>query len=148
MRFQKWLHRVCHGYIHADYLTSVGIIHPCLPATRNRTRDHLMAANVYSQMLCQLSYSRYECAGGESLLRNGLHWAHGVVVSHPLSMREAPGPNPNVSMLTPRGALASKLNLTRCFGPPGLPAQEFANTHRRARAHDHKVKGPALCRLS
>ena len=30
------------------------------PATRNRTRDHLMAANVYSQMLCQLSYSRYD----------------------------------------------------------------------------------------
>jgi hypothetical protein len=28
------------------------------PATRNRTRDHLIAANVYSQMLYQLSYSR------------------------------------------------------------------------------------------
>ena len=28
------------------------------PATRNRTRDHLMAACVYSQMLYQLSYSR------------------------------------------------------------------------------------------
>ena len=28
------------------------------PDTRNRTRDHLMAANVYSQMLCQLSYVR------------------------------------------------------------------------------------------
>ena len=28
------------------------------PATRNRTRDHLIAAKLYSQMLCQLSYSR------------------------------------------------------------------------------------------
>ena len=28
------------------------------PATRNRTRDHLIAARVYSQMLYQLSYSR------------------------------------------------------------------------------------------
>ena len=28
------------------------------PATRNRTRDHLITALVYSQMLCQLSYSR------------------------------------------------------------------------------------------
>ena len=28
------------------------------PATRNRTRDHLIAAAIYSQMLCQLSYSR------------------------------------------------------------------------------------------
>ena len=28
------------------------------PDTRNRTRDHLIAANVYSQMLCQLSYVR------------------------------------------------------------------------------------------
>ena len=30
------------------------------PATRNRTRDHLIAASVYSQMLYQLSYSRSE----------------------------------------------------------------------------------------
>ena len=29
-----------------------------IPATRNRTRDDLMAANLYSQMLYQLSYSR------------------------------------------------------------------------------------------
>ena len=28
------------------------------PATRNRTRDHLIAADFYSQMLYQLSYSR------------------------------------------------------------------------------------------
>ena len=28
------------------------------PATRNRTRDHLIAAALYSQMLYQLSYSR------------------------------------------------------------------------------------------
>ena len=28
------------------------------PATRNRTRDHLIAAGVYNQMLYQLSYSR------------------------------------------------------------------------------------------
>ncbi len=31
---------------------------PKPPVTRNRTRDHLIAAGVYSQMLCQLSYSR------------------------------------------------------------------------------------------
>ena len=29
-----------------------------IPATRNRTRDHLIAAAIYSQMLYQLSYSR------------------------------------------------------------------------------------------
>ena len=28
------------------------------PATQNRTRDHLIAAEFYSQMLYQLSYSR------------------------------------------------------------------------------------------
>ena len=28
------------------------------PATRNRTRDHMISARLYSQMLCQLSYSR------------------------------------------------------------------------------------------
>ena len=31
------------------------------PATRNRTRDHLIAAGFYSQMLYQLSYSRDGC---------------------------------------------------------------------------------------
>ena len=31
------------------------------PATRNRTRDHLIAAAFYSQMLYQLSYSRLAC---------------------------------------------------------------------------------------
>ena len=31
------------------------------PATRNRTRDHLIAASFYSQMLYQLSYSRLVC---------------------------------------------------------------------------------------
>ena len=31
---------------------------PSHPATRNRTRDHLIPASVYSQMLYQLSYSR------------------------------------------------------------------------------------------
>merc|ERR1712018_1078753 len=30
------------------------------PATRNRTREHLIAAEVYSQMLYQLSYSRIQ----------------------------------------------------------------------------------------
>ena len=30
------------------------------PATRNRTRDHLIAAALYSQMLYQLSYSRHD----------------------------------------------------------------------------------------
>ena len=43
------------------------VLHPVLetdsthgqrPATRNRTRDHLIAAVLYSQMLYQLSYSR------------------------------------------------------------------------------------------
>ena len=32
------------------------------PATRNRTRDHLIAAANYSQMLYQLSYSRLDVA--------------------------------------------------------------------------------------
>ena len=35
-------------------------LHTCIaPATWNRTRDDLMAANLYSQMLYQLSYSRH-----------------------------------------------------------------------------------------
>ena len=29
-----------------------------IPFTRNRTRDHLISAKVYSQMLYQLSYER------------------------------------------------------------------------------------------
>ena len=34
-------------------------IHPhANPDTRNRTRDHLIAAQIYSQMLYQLSYVR------------------------------------------------------------------------------------------
>ena len=32
------------------------------PATRNQTRDHLIAAANYSQMLYQLSYSRLDLA--------------------------------------------------------------------------------------
>ena len=32
------------------------------PVTRNRTRDHLISAYFYSQMLCQLSYDR-SCRG-------------------------------------------------------------------------------------
>jgi NADH:ubiquinone oxidoreductase subunit len=52
------------------------------PATRNRTRDHLIAAAFYSQMLYQLSYSRLnrkDCrkggwsrvpSGSQSSLRN------------------------------------------------------------------------------
>ena len=37
---------------------SVRVLHVKNPATRNRTRDHLIAATLYSQMLYQLSYSR------------------------------------------------------------------------------------------
>ena len=33
------------------------------PATQNRTRDHLIAAAFYSQMLYQLSYSRLAVCG-------------------------------------------------------------------------------------
>ena len=55
---------------HDEYVVNVGNCddhaHVCSccvtflksPATRNRTKDNLMAANVYSQMLYQLSYSR------------------------------------------------------------------------------------------
>ena len=41
------------------------------PATRNRTRDHLITARVYSQMLYQLSYSRLAYHG---LRVNRLAW--------------------------------------------------------------------------
>ena len=41
----KYDHEMCEG-------------HNQNPATRNRTRDHLIAATLYSQMLYQLSYSR------------------------------------------------------------------------------------------
>ena len=34
--------------------------HPWNPVTRNRTRDHLIAAWIYSQMLYQLSYDRLD----------------------------------------------------------------------------------------
>ena len=39
------------------------------PATRNRTRDHLIAAGFYSQMLYQLSYSRNGNVMAESITR-------------------------------------------------------------------------------
>ena len=35
---------------------------------------------------------------GRNSTRNNEHWAHGVVVSHPLSMREALGSIPSVSI--------------------------------------------------
>ena len=38
--------------------SSVKVLHDKSPATRNRTRDHLISATLYSQMLYQLSYSR------------------------------------------------------------------------------------------
>ena len=41
------------------------------PATRNRTRDHLIAATLYSQMLYQLSYSRI-CL--QTYTGASLHW--------------------------------------------------------------------------
>ena len=37
---------------------SMKVLHAKNPATRNRTRDHLISATLYSQMLYQLSYSR------------------------------------------------------------------------------------------
>ena len=37
---------------------SVRVLHVKNPATRNRTRDHLISATLYSQMLYQLSHSR------------------------------------------------------------------------------------------
>ena len=40
--------------------SSVEVLHVKNPATRNRTRDHLITARIYSQMLYQLSYSRLE----------------------------------------------------------------------------------------
>ena len=58
------------------------------PATRNRTRDHLITAQIYSQMLCQLSYSRYESAETGTAIKgfsSSCHWLsrtlHGVVES-------------------------------------------------------------------
>ena len=41
------------------------------PATRNRTRDHLIAATLDSQMLCQLSFSRI-CL--QTYTGASLHW--------------------------------------------------------------------------
>ena len=38
------------------------------PAARNRTRDHLIAADFYSQMLYQLSYSRAQLLPNYSIL--------------------------------------------------------------------------------
>ena len=38
------------------------------PATRNRTSDHLITALIYSQMLCQLSYSRDENAAAAQVV--------------------------------------------------------------------------------
>ena len=42
------------------------------PATRNRTRDHLIAAGLYSQMLYQLSHSRLGCCEHALLRQPGL----------------------------------------------------------------------------
>ena len=45
---------LCGGWLD----NSVKVLHVKNPATRNRTRDHLISATLYSQMLYQLSYSR------------------------------------------------------------------------------------------
>ena len=50
-----------------------------VPATRNRTRDDLMAANLYNQMLYQLSYSRLAwCPNAHPLNRK----AHELLLIH------------------------------------------------------------------
>ena len=54
------------------------------PATRNRTRDHLIAAVVYSQMLYQLSYSRRWTQRLSALVetsRAALEEDHGVEIT-------------------------------------------------------------------
>ena len=55
-------------------------LHVCInnvvesPATRNRTRDHLIAAANYSQMLYQLSYSRLDLAFRRCILMLNYVW--------------------------------------------------------------------------
>ena len=39
------------------------------PVTQNRTRDNLMSAQIYSQMLYQLSYDRHALSGEKNA-----HW--------------------------------------------------------------------------
>ena len=58
------------------------------PATRNRTRDHLIAAGFYSQMLYQLSYSRGGHCGCTAITGT---WCSGIT-SAPHA--EGPGFNP------------------------------------------------------
>ena len=72
-------------------------------------------------------------------------WCNGITSA---SYLEGPGFKSKGVHIDAMGALASKLIIIRCFGPPRSPAQKFMNTHRGARTHDHKVMGLALCRLS
>ena len=43
------------------------------PATRNRARDHLISATIYSQMLYQLSYSRLDTCRAQVEANKSLH---------------------------------------------------------------------------
>ena len=53
---------------------------PKSPATRNRTRDHLISATLYSQMLYQLSYSRlYLCIIANRSKNQWFSWLCDVV---------------------------------------------------------------------
>ena len=69
----KLIWHTCHPYMHRferlERLYKADSLLGCVnlpfwlhrlrnPVTRNRTRDHLIAALIYSQMLCQLSYDR------------------------------------------------------------------------------------------
>ena len=106
------------------------------PATRNRTRDHLIAAAFYSQMLYQLSYSRLE----EELARPPI-WS---------SMHACPGHahRPHTSGIAPTGCGVIPAARVRVCARavPFHPMRAFTCTPHitrvRSRAHRHVCADP------
>ena len=91
-----------------------------VPATRNRTRDDLMAANFYSQMLYQLSYSRLEwCLTTQHHYRRAYelllihHWSH---------------PHRRQEMHAQIRAFNQLINLQHAWWPPGHKQERVSRT--------------------
>ena len=86
----------------------------CHPATRNRTRDHLIPASVYSQMLYQLSYSRFDFN-----VRRGLWIAHDHAmrsrIAEPMGRRELNRRLPEPKTLQPPSGHRCLVLCAPCF---------------------------------
>ena len=97
MRFNAY--SSAHGVSNIDlHLDSIVFFHECIPMRgfSDIHRSTVLICFDFSSSLEQIGNSDLQNNLAISALTN--NWAHGVVVSHPLSMREALGSIPSVSI--------------------------------------------------